>query len=130
VGAPAVVMGDKVMGMCVGHLVPSPVGAPMPAPAPLPVSAPLTMGLSTTVQIGGKPAAIVGSSGYNTPPHVGLHPSDPKLVPVTQEAKVAVGSSTVLFDGQGAAYTGCTVTACIAPTAAVVGTGATVLVGS
>lgn len=129
-GAPAVVMGDKVMGMCVGHLVPSPVGAPMPAPAPLPVSAPLTLGLSTTVLIGGKPAAVKDSSGYNLPPHVGLHPSDPKLVPTTQEAKVVVGSSTVQFDGKAAAYTGCTVTACIAPTAAVVGTGATVLIGS
>ena len=41
-----------------------------------------------------------------------------------------VGSSTVQFDGKAAAYTGCTVTACIAPTAAVVGTGTTVLVGS
>jgi uncharacterized Zn-binding protein involved in type VI secretion len=128
-GAPAVVAGDKVMGVCAGHQIPSPVGAPMPAP-PLPVSAPLTLGLAPTVLIGGKPAAVQGSSGYNMPPHVGLHPSDPKLVPLTQEAKVTRGSGTVQFEGKGAAYTGCTVTACMAPSAQVVGSGSTVLVGS
>lgn len=129
-GAPAVVLGDKVMGLCVGHQIPSPAGPPMPSPAPLPVSAPLTLGLATSVLVGGSPAAVQGSSGYNTPPHVGLHASDPKLVPLTQEGKVAVGSSTVQFEGKPAAYTGCTVTACLAPTAAVVGSGSTVLIGS
>ena len=38
--------------------------------------------------IGGKAVAVMGSSGLNTPPHVGLHPSDPSMVPATQEGKV------------------------------------------
>ena len=128
-GAPAVVLGDKVMGVCAGHQIPSPTGAPVPGP-PMPLQAPLLQGLATTVTIGGKPAAVRGSSGYNTPPHVGLHPSDPKLVPTTQEAQVVAGSSTVTFDGKAAAYSGCSVTGCLASSAQVVGTGATVLVAS
>jgi uncharacterized Zn-binding protein involved in type VI secretion len=129
-GQPAVVAGDMVRGMCVGHQVPSPTGAPMPSPAPLPFSAPLTLGLATSVFIGGAPAAVQGSSGQNTPPHVGLHASDPKLAPPLQEAKVVMGSSSVLVEGKGAAYTGCTVTACLAPSAQVTGSATTVLVGA
>lgn len=129
-GAPAVVANDQVQGMCAGHLVPSPVGAPVPAPAPLPVAAPLTLGLATSVLVAGKPAAVQGSSGFNTPPHVGLHPSDPKLVPLTQKGEVVTGSTTVLFEGKGAAYTGCAVLACIAAGAQVVGSASSVLIGS
>lgn len=128
-GQPAVVAGDQVQGQCVGHQVPSPVGAPVPAP-PLPFAAPLTVGLATTVLIGGAPAAVVGSKGYNLPPHVGLHPSDPKLAPPLQEAVVTRGSATVQFEGKGAAYTGCTATACLVPLPVVTGSGSTVLVGA
>jgi len=129
VGQPAVKAGDQVQGVCAGHQIPSPTGAPMPAP-PLPFAAPLTIGLATRILVGGAPAAVTGSKGYNTPPHVGLHPSDPKLVPLTQEAAVVVGSATVLFEGKGAAYSGCTVTACLSATPQVTGTAATVLIGS
>src|SRR5689334_10697961 len=100
-GAPAIVMGDQVTGMCV-HQVPSPVGNPMPGP-PMPFSAPLTLGLCTTVLIGGKPAAVMGSSGINQPPHVGLHLSDPFMTPTLQVGRVVSGSPTVLFGGQPAA---------------------------
>ncbi len=66
-------MGDKITGQCPNHLMPNPAtGAPQPSP-PLPFSAPLTMGTVATVLIGGKPAAVAGSSGLNVPPHVGLH---------------------------------------------------------
>ncbi len=126
-GAPAVVLGDKVMGMCAGHQIPAAAGAPAPGP-PMPLQAPLLQGLATTVTIGGKPAAVQGSSGYNTPPHVGLHASDPKVVPTTQDARVLTGSSTVTFDGKPAAYTGCPVMGCLAAGAQVTGTGTTVLV--
>lgn len=127
-GQPAVKLGDKVQAMCVGHQIPGPAGAPAPAP-PLPFSAPLTQGLATTVLVEGQPAAVVGSSGYNLPPHVGLHPSDPKLVPVTQQAAIVSGSASVLFGGQPAAHSGSSATACLSPQPAVLGTGASVLVG-
>ena len=85
-GQPACVMGDKVTGTCAVHQIPNPAtGAPQPGP-PMPFAAPLVQSLSTTVLIGGKPAAVVGSSGVNTPPHVGLHPADPFMVPTAQIA--------------------------------------------
>ena len=82
-GRPAAVQGDKVTGMCAGHQIPGALGAPQPAP-PLPFSAPLTDGLARSVLIGGKRAAVAGSSGRNSPPHAGLHASDPNQLPERQ----------------------------------------------
>jgi len=129
-GTSAVVLGDRVTGVCATHVVPSPTGSPMPSPAPLPFSAPLTTGLATTVLVTGKPAAVQGSSGVNSPPHVGLHPADPFLTPVAQQGRVVTGSATVFFDGRPAAYTGCPVTSCSGAPAQVTGTAATVLIGA
>jgi uncharacterized Zn-binding protein involved in type VI secretion len=126
-GAPAIVMGDQVQGVCAIHQVPSPVGNPIPGP-PMPFAAPLTMGLCATVVIGGKPAAVLGSSGYNTPPHVGLHASDPFLAPPLQVGRVVSGSPTVLFGGQPAASATASATCCSTP-GTLVPSGATVLVG-
>jgi uncharacterized Zn-binding protein involved in type VI secretion len=115
-GTPAIVMGDKVTGTCAIHQVPNPAsGAPQPSPAPLPFSAPLLQGLATKVLIGGKPAAVMGSSGYNTPPHVGLHATDPFMTPTLQEGRVISGSTTVLFEGKPAATLSSSVTCCATP---------------
>ena len=54
-GTAAAVMGDKIQGQCLKHLIPSASGT-QPA-GPLPFSAPLIDGLVATVHIGGKPAA-------------------------------------------------------------------------
>jgi uncharacterized Zn-binding protein involved in type VI secretion len=131
VGQPAAVLGDQIIGQCVAiHMVPGPpTGNPIPAPAPLPFAAPLTVGLTSTVLIGGQPVAVAQSSGYNTPPHVGLHPADPFFVPLTQQGMVLVGSATVLAESRGVAYTGCTVCQCAQIPAQLVGSAATVLVG-
>jgi uncharacterized Zn-binding protein involved in type VI secretion len=107
-------MGDQIMGTCVSHLMISPSGAPMPAP-PQPFSSPITQGLTTKVMVGGKPAAVVGSSGYNNPPHVGLHATDPFMAPPTQVGRVVAGSAKVFFEGKPAAMTGCQVLMCVAP---------------
>ena len=128
-GTPAVVMNDQILGTCAIHQIPSPTGAPMPAP-PLPFSAPLTLGLATTVMIAGLPAAVQGSTGYNTPPHVGLHASDPYMAPPTQIGQVMVGSSTVLIEGKPAAYTGCQVAMCATLPGQVIGSATTVMVAS
>lgn len=127
-GAPAIVMGDKITGQCPNHLMPNPAtGAPQPSP-PLPFSAPLTMGLATKTMIGGKFAAVAGSSGLNTPPHVGLHPSDPYLAPPTEIGQVVMGSATVLIEGKGAATAQSSCTCCVVP-GTLVPTVATVLIG-
>lgn len=128
-GMPAAVTGDRVTGTCPLHLIPNPAtGAPQPGP-PLPFSAPLTTGTCATVQIGGIPAAVVGSQGLNTPPHVGLHPADPFLVPAAELGVVTAGSASVLFGGVPAARTGDPATCCGQPVGQVVAGGATVLIG-
>lgn len=124
-GVPAVVMGDRIVGMCPIHMIPGP-GGPQPSP-PLPFSAPLTMSLAPTVLIGGKPAAVQGSFGFNTPPHAGIV-DPPYAGPPAQQGKVVVGSTTVLFEGKPAAKTGSTVTCCVTP-GQLVGSAATVLIG-
>jgi uncharacterized Zn-binding protein involved in type VI secretion len=128
-GEPAAVLGDKVTASCAVHQVPSPSsGAPQPAP-PMPFSAPLTQNLATTVQLGGKPVAVAGSSGQNTPPHVGLHPADPFMAPTAQMATVTIGSSSVLFEGKPAAKTGSPCTVCGGAPGQLAGSAATVLIG-
>jgi uncharacterized Zn-binding protein involved in type VI secretion len=128
-GTPAIVIGDKVTGACAIHQVPNPAsGAPQPSPAPLPFSAPLTQALSTKVQIGGKAAAVLGSSGYNTPPHVGLHATDPFMTPTLEVGRVISGSTTVLIEGKPAATASSSVTMCVEP-GSLVPTVADVLIG-
>ena len=107
------VMGDKIQGQCAIHQVPNPAsGAPQPSPAPMPFSAPLLSGLESTVTIGGKPVAVMGSSGYNVPPHVGLHPANPYMVPTLQEGKVLTGSPTVTAGGKAVATSSSQVSMC------------------
>jgi len=128
VGAPAIVMGDKITGQCSNHLIPNPAtGAPQPSP-PLPFSAPLLQGVVSTVLIGGKAAAVAGSSGVNTPPHVGVHPSDPFLAPPAQLGQVVSGSATVLIGGRPAATANSSCTCCTVP-GTLVPTVTTVLIG-
>jgi uncharacterized Zn-binding protein involved in type VI secretion len=114
-GAPAIVMNDQITGQCPNHMMPNPAsGAPQPSP-PLPFSAPLTLNLANTVMIGGKPAAVAGSQGMNTPPHVGLHPSDPFMAPPTEMGQVVQGSMTVMFEGKPAANAQSMCTCCVVP---------------
>ena len=80
-GQPAAVSGDQVNAVCSLHLMPnSATGAPQPSPS-LPFAAPITLGVCATVLVCGSPAVVVGASGVNTPPHVGLHPADPFFAP-------------------------------------------------
>jgi uncharacterized Zn-binding protein involved in type VI secretion len=94
----------------------------------MPFSSPLLTGLATKTLIGGKPAAVVGSSGLNTPPHVGLHASDPFMGPPTQQGRVVGGSPTVLIEGKPAARTGSQCVMCMGLPGQLVGSVATVLI--
>jgi uncharacterized Zn-binding protein involved in type VI secretion len=120
-------MGDRITGSCVGHVIPTPSGNPTPAP-PLPFAAPLEINLASSVLIGGKPAAVAGSRGLNTPLHTGLHPSDPHLLASAQMGAVTAGSTSVLFESQAAAKTGSACTMCLGP-GTLVGSAVNVLIG-
>ena len=125
-GTPAAVQGDRIMATCAAHQIPNPAsGAPQPGP-PMPFSAPLNLGLGMTVLIDVKPAAVAGSNGVCTPPHVGLHPADPFMAPPAQMGTVTMGSPTVLIGGKPAARTGSTGTVCFGAPGQVTGTAATV----
>ncbi len=109
------VQGDQVTAQCAIHMVPNPAtGAPQPSP-PLPFAAPLTLGLAPSVTIGGKPVAVLGASGVNTPPHVGLHPSDPFMLPAAQQALLISGVVTVMIGGKPAATDQSQATCCGIP---------------
>lgn len=112
-GSPAIVQDDRVMGTCPSHLVPGPSGA-QPGP-PMPFSAPLSQGLVTTVTIKGRFAAVAGSSGLNTPPHPGIHASDPFFSPTLQVGRIVSGSATVFIGGQPGATGQSTTTCCMSP---------------
>ena len=130
-GEPAGVLGDKIMGMCAGHLIPAPTPPPAPITGPpMPFQAPVTLGAATKVLINNKPALVMGANGLNLPPHVGLHPTDPFMVPATQKGTIVKGSTSVLIENKPAAKMGSDCVICFGvPTGKLVATGTTVLIG-
>lgn len=125
-GTPAAVAGDRIVGTCVGHLVPTPTG-PAPAP-PLPFAAPVVDQVATSVLVGGRAAVVVGSAGTNTlSPHTGL--VDAFAASVAQRGTVTAGSTTVQVEGRAAGSTGARCQLCLAPAGTLQGSVMTVLVG-
>ena len=104
---PAATMGDKAVGVCT-HIVmvPSP-GGPVATPLPHPYSGTIMGNCVMTVLIGNKPAATVGSTLQNLPPHI---PTPPGTVfgppPPMNDGKVILGSLTVFIGGKMAARVG------------------------
>jgi uncharacterized Zn-binding protein involved in type VI secretion len=128
--SPGAKQGDKVVGTDT-HIVmiPSP-GGPVPTPLPSPFAGTITGGCSTNVMIGGMPAATVGSTATNAPPHIPQ--GGPFQTPPTNQGTVTQGSTSVLINNKPAARVGDPVTTCNdpapAPTGSIVGAG-TVMIG-
>ncbi len=112
-GQPAAKMGDKVAATDT-HIImiPSP-GGPVPTPLPHPFNGTINGGLSSDVFIEGKPAATVGSTAMNTPPHIPQ--GGPFQKPPSNQAKIMIGSPTVYINGKMAARNGDTATTCNDP---------------
>ena len=128
-GAPAIVQGDRINGTCPNHLVPSGSGTAPAPPSQQKFSAPVTVGLVPTVLIGGKPAAVAGASGFNTPPHVGIV-DGAFASPTNQIGRVVTGSATVLIGGKPAATTSSQGSCCLPVTPGKIGPGVpSVLIG-
>lgn len=87
---PAAKQGDQIVGVDI-HIVmvPSPTG-PIPTPTPHPFSGIIDGGTVPTVKIMGMPAAVVGSTATNTPPHIPQGGAFQK--PPLNKAQIIVGS--------------------------------------
>lgn len=109
-GAPAAKQGDQVVGVDM-HIVIVPGAGPLPMP--MPFAGMLAGGLSSNVKIMGRPAATVGSTATNSPPHV--PPGGSFQRPPANKGTVKIGSQTVKINGKWAARAGDAVETCNDP---------------
>jgi uncharacterized Zn-binding protein involved in type VI secretion len=115
-GPPAAKQGDRIIALDT-HIVmvPSPPGAPVPTPLPHPFTGIINGSLSSNVKIMGMPAATVGSTADNTPPHIPTPPGTAFQKPPANQGKVFMGSTTVFINGKAAARAGDTANTCSDP---------------
>jgi uncharacterized Zn-binding protein involved in type VI secretion len=121
-GQPAAKQSDMIQAMDT-HIVMVPTpGGPVPTPTPGHTFNGLMDGnLSSDVKIMGLPAATVGSTATNQPPHIPI--GGPSFqIPPTNQATIIIGSTTVLINGKQAARNGDTANTCNDPVPLPVGT--------
>jgi uncharacterized Zn-binding protein involved in type VI secretion len=131
VGQPAAKQGDQITATDT-HIVLVPGPPPTPTPLPHPFAGVLSGSLSGDVKIGGLPAATVGSTADNTPPHVPTPPGTAFQSPPSNKGTIKAGSATVKINGKAAARNGDPAATCNDPTDLPVGTvvaAGTVLIG-
>src|SRR5919197_6672978 len=107
-GQPAAKQGDQITAVDT-HIVmvPQPPPAPAtPTPLPHPFSGRITGGLSSNVKIMGKPAAVVGSTADNTPPHLPMAPGVSFQKGPSNKATIQQGSQRVMINNKPAARAG------------------------
>ncbi len=112
-GQPAAKQGDRIVATDT-HIVmiPSATGE-VPTPLPHPFSGTMNGQLSRNVKIMGRPAAVVGSTAINTPPHI---PQGGRFQrPPSNRGTIISGSASVLINGKQAARAGDTATTCNDP---------------
>src|SRR5579872_7470779 len=103
-GQPAAKQGDRVVAVDT-HIVMVPGTPPAPTALPHPFSGVLSGGLSTNVNISGRPATT-GSTASNVPPHVPTAPGTAFQRPPANKATIQQGSTTVMINGKAAARAG------------------------
>ena len=108
-GQPAAKQGDQVVAIDT-HIV---VIGLVPTPVPHPFAGIVTGALSADVRVMGRPAATVGSTAQNTPPHVPL--GGPFVKPPHNTGVVVAGSATVRVNGKPIARNGDTAMTCNDP---------------
>jgi uncharacterized Zn-binding protein involved in type VI secretion len=113
-GQPAAKQGDQIMATDIHIvLIPAPPGPPIPTPLPHPFTGMIDGGLSSDVNIMGKPAATVDSTATNTPSHIPQ--GGPFQSPPSNKATIKMGSPTVKVNGKMAARNGDTAMTCNDP---------------
>ena len=130
--APAAREDDQVVAVDT-HIVMVQAGpATVPTPLPHPFTGILDGDLVSSVTIGGKAAAVAGSTATNTPAHIATPPGLSFQSPPADSGTIQAGSASVLIGGKQAARLGDTAMTCNDPTDMPVGTvigSATVLIG-
>jgi len=103
-GQPAAKKDDQVIATDI-HIVMIPVGSgKVPVPLPHPFTGVIDGGLSSDVNIMGKPAATVDSTATNTPSHVPN--GDSFQASPSNKGTIKLGSATVKINGKMAARNG------------------------
>jgi uncharacterized Zn-binding protein involved in type VI secretion len=131
-GKPAAKQGDQITAMDVHIVLVPSIGGPIPTPLPHPFMGIISGGLSSNVKIMGLPAATVGSTADNTPPHFPMPPGTAFAKPPFNKATIIIGSPTVHINGKMVARAGDTALTCNDPVDMPVGTViavSTVLIG-
>jgi uncharacterized Zn-binding protein involved in type VI secretion len=118
-GQPAAKQGDQITAVDM-HIILVPAVVPVPTPIPHPFMGIIGGGLSTNVKVMGLPAATVGSTADNTPPHIPI--GGPFAKPPTNKGTIISGSARVMINGKPAARAGDTALTCNDPVDAPVGT--------
>lgn len=98
-GLPAAKQGDQIVATDI-HIVIPPSPSP-PVPVPLPFAGVIDGKLSGDVKIMGMPAAVMGSTATNTPPHI--PPGGSFQTPPKNQGEIMMGSPTVNINGKAAA---------------------------
>jgi len=112
-GQPAAKQGDRILATDT-HIImiPSP-GGPVPTPLPHPFVGIIDSSCSNDVKIMGMPAAVMGSTASNTPPHIPQ--GGPFQKPPANKGNIMMGSPTVKINGKMAARNGDTAMTCNDP---------------
>jgi uncharacterized Zn-binding protein involved in type VI secretion len=102
-GQPAAKKGDQIVAVDT-HIVMVPAApSPVPTPLPHPFSGIINGNLSGDVNIMGMPAATVGSTADNQPPHIPTPPGTSFQKSPANKGTIKLGSQTVKINGKGAA---------------------------
>lgn len=119
-GQPAAKRGDHVTAIDTHLTLIQPPEPPSPVPMEYPFSGVIDGGLSSNVKIMGRPAATVGSTATNTPPHIPI--GGTFVNPPTNRGQIIMGSRSVNINGKPAARAGDIAKTCNDPTDLPVGT--------
>ena len=115
-GQPAAKQGDQITAIDIHIvLVPAPPAPPVPTPLPHPFAGMINGNCSQDVKIGGMPAATVGSTADNMPPHLPTPPGVSFQIPPTNQATILQGSTTVMINHKPAARMGDPAQTCADP---------------
>lgn len=129
-GQPAAKQGDRINATD-NHTVLLASGLTQTLPHPF--NGNLSGNLSNNVWIDGRPAATLGSTAINTPPHIPQAPGVSFVVPPTNQGVIQSGSASVYINGKAAARSGDTTRTCADPAPNLAGqlvvTGSTVFIG-